>query len=454
MARMDLRVRAFAWLTRRQSSVAGKTEEQVIAMQSREFPAGRVTDWIFGATAPGVDVTSQSIPGPGGQVPVRVYRPAGPVSGTVASGTVASGTARPLVLYFHGGGFVFGDIRMGDWLCSRVAAGVGAVVVSVDYRLAPTHRFPCAIEDCYAALTWAAAHAADLGAGGPVTVMGESAGGNLSAVMCLRALEREGPAIAHQALLYPSTDMTEAGSATASARANPNAPFLSGAEMTVYRTLYLGPDGDRANPMASPMLAKSHAGLPPALIVVAEHDPLRDDGVRYADALRAAGVPVKLTEYPGMPHGFLNFPGLCRGARPALAELIAEQRTALAAAPAERRDLCRASRHNYRHSRARRGRARGAAPLEVAGIPAPYQQRPHLVRHRAGVVGHADPPVSQGANAFQGAAVVAGVIPVPGVGGMVGHPVQFHSHAVLLVAHIVELHGRTALGLDLPRADR
>src|SRR6185437_11060323 len=108
MARMDLRVRAFAWLTRRQSSVAGKTEEQVIAMQSREFPAGRVTDWIFGATAPGVDVTSQSIPGPGGQVPVRVYRPAGPVSGTVASGTVASGTARPLVLYFHGGGFVFG----------------------------------------------------------------------------------------------------------------------------------------------------------------------------------------------------------------------------------------------------------------------------------------------------------------------------------------------------------
>jgi acetyl esterase len=302
MARMDLRVRAFAWLTRRQSSVAGMTEEQVIAMQSRAFPAGRVTDWIFGATAPGVDVASQSIRGPGGQVPVRVYRPAGPgasgagASGIVASGIVASGTERPLVLYFHGGGFVFGDIRMGDWLCSRVAAGVGAVVVSVDYRLAPAHRFPSAIEDCYAAVTWAAANAADLGASGPVAVMGESAGGNLSAVMCLLALEREGPAIAHQALLYPSTDMTEAGSATASARANPNAPFLSGAEMTAYRTLYLGPDGDRANPIASPMLAKSHAGLPPALIVVAEHDPLRDDGVRYADALRAAGVPVKLTE--------------------------------------------------------------------------------------------------------------------------------------------------------------
>jgi acetyl esterase len=226
---------------------------------------------------------------------------------------------------------------MGDWLCSRVAAEVGAVVLSVDYRLAPTHRFPAAVEDCYAALSWAAANAAELGAGGPVAVMGESAGGNLSAVMCLLALEREGPAIAHQALLYPATDITEAGSATASARANQNAAFLSSAEMTIYRRMYLGPDGDRANPLVSPLLAKSHEGLPPALIQVAEHDPLHDDGARYADALRAAGVPARLTEYAGMPHGFLNFPGLCRGARPALAELIAEQKAALTAAdPAER----------------------------------------------------------------------------------------------------------------------
>jgi acetyl esterase len=323
MARMDLRARAFAWLTRRQSSVAAMTEEQVIALQGREFPSGKVTDWIFGATAPGVDVTNRTIPGPGGELPVRVYRPAGP----------APGGARPLVLYFHGGGFVLGDMRMGDWLCSRSAAGVGAVVVSVAYRLAPRHRFPAAVEDCYAALTWAAANAAELGAGGPIGVMGESAGGNLSAVMCLLALEREGPALAHQALLYPATDVTEAGSDTASARANPNAPFLSAAEMTAYRKLYFDRDEDRANPLASPLLAKSHEGLPPALVEVAEHDPLHDNGVRYADALRAAGVPVRLAEFAGMPHGFLNFPGLCRGARPALAELIAEQRAALAASP-------------------------------------------------------------------------------------------------------------------------
>ncbi len=321
MARMDLRVRAFAWLTRRQSSVVAMTDEQVIATQSREFPGGRVTDWIFGSAVPGVDLSERAIPGPDSDIPARVYRLAGPASGA---------GPRPLVLYFHGGGFVFSDMRMGDWLCSRVAAGVAAVVVSVDYRLAPRHRFPAAVEDCYAALTWAAANAAELGAGGPVGVMGESAGGNLSAVMCLLALERGGPSIAHQALLYPATDMSEAGTATASARANPNARFLSAAEMAAYRTLYLTADGDRANPMVSPLLAKSHAGLPPALIHVAEHDPLLDDGTRYADALRAAGVAVRLTEWPGMPHGFLNFPGLCRGAAPALAELIAEQQAALA----------------------------------------------------------------------------------------------------------------------------
>ncbi len=103
--------------------------------------------------------------------------------------------------------------------------------------------------------------------------------------------------------------------------------------MTAYRKLYFGRDEDRASPLASPLLAKSHEGLPPALIEVAEHDPLHDSGVRYADALRAAGVPVRLAEFAGMPHGFLNFPGLCRGARPALAELIAEQRAALATHP-------------------------------------------------------------------------------------------------------------------------
>jgi acetyl esterase len=219
---------------------------------------------------------------------------------------------------------------MGDWLCSQVAATVGAVVVAVDYRLAPVSKFPAAVEDCYAAVVWAAANAAELGAEGPLGVLGESAGGNLSAVVCLLARDRGGPVISHQALIYPATDMTAHGRPAEPAAA---LPFLSPEEMTAYRRMYLGPDGDPADPMASPLLADDHGKLPPALIQVAEHDPLRPEGVRYAAALRAAGVPVRLTTYVGMPHGFLNFPGLSRSAPQALAELCAEQAVALA--PAE-----------------------------------------------------------------------------------------------------------------------
>ena len=313
MARMDLRVRAWGWMTRRQASVAARSEDDVIAMQRRGMPESRVTDLIFGKTPPGVAVTNRSVPGPDGEIPVRVYRPVRSAAGP-----------RPLVVYYHGGGFVFGYLRMGDWLCGEVASRVGAVVVSVDYRLAPVHRFPAAVEDSYAALSWAAANSAgEVGAGGPLGVMGESAGGTLSAVMCLLARERGGPAISHQALIYPATDMT-------AERENVQMPFLSGDEMAAYRRMYLGPDGDPANPWASPLLAKDHEGLPPALIQVAEHDPLRDDGMRYAAALRAAGVPVRVTEYVGMPHGFMNFPGLCRSAPQALSELCAEQTMALA----------------------------------------------------------------------------------------------------------------------------
>jgi acetyl esterase/lipase len=156
--------------------------------------------------------------------------------------------------------------------------------------------------------------------------MGESAGGNLSAVIALLARDRGGPALSHQALIYPATNMTAHGKAAAT----PELPFLSPAEMTAYRTMYLGPDGDPADPMASPLLAQDHSKLPPALVQVAEHDPLRGEGISYAAALRAAGVPVRLTEYVGMPHGFLNFPGLSRSAPQALAELCAEQTLALA----------------------------------------------------------------------------------------------------------------------------
>jgi acetyl esterase/lipase len=321
MARMDLRLRVWGWLTRRMASVARMSDAEVIALQSRQVPANAVTNWLFGAVAPGVEVTDRTVPGAAGDLKIRVYRPA---PDGVAAGAGAAG-GRPLVVYFHGGGFVLGGPDMGNWICGAVAASVGAVVVSVDYRLAPSHVFPAAVEDCYAALAWAADNAAELGATGRIGVIGESAGGNLAAVTCLIARERGGPAISHQALIYPATDMTKENPGAA----NPHAPFLSAAEIRAYKRLYLGPDGDPASPWASPLLA-DHAGLPPALIQVAEHDPLRDDGERYAVALRAAGVPVRFTEYVGMPHGFVNFPGLSRAAHQAIAEICAEQSAALA----------------------------------------------------------------------------------------------------------------------------
>jgi acetyl esterase/lipase len=310
MAPVDRRLRVFASMVRRQGSIAGKSEAEVIALQARHMPDNIVTNFIFGKIAPGIEASDRTMPGPGGDIKLRVYRRPG-----------GSGT-RPLILYFHGGGFVLGELRMGDWLCGQVASNVGAVVVSVDYRLAPRHRFPAAVDDCYAALLWATENAGSLGAGGPVAVMGESAGGNLSAVVSLLARDRGGPAISHQVLIYPATDMTTEAPATATT------PFLTAPEMRAYREHYLA-DADPSDTRLSPMLAEDHSKLPPALILVGEHDPLRDSGVRYAAALRAAGVPVRLTEYVGMPHGFLNFPGLCRWAPQALAEICAELKAAL-----------------------------------------------------------------------------------------------------------------------------
>jgi acetyl esterase len=298
---------------RRQSSVATMSDARIIAMQSRDLPSNGLVNRMFGSVAPGTELRDMTIDGPGGDIAVRVYRPATALAGD-----------GPLILNIHGGGFVFGNLRLSDWICSSVAVTVGAVVVSVDYRLAPLHPFPAAVDDCYAALVWAADNAAQLGAATPqrIGVMGESAGGNLSAVMCLLARDRGGPRIEHQALLYPPTDMTRVAESPA------RSLIISGPEMRAFRRLYLG-DADPADPRVSPLRAADLAGLPPALIQVAEHDPLREDGVLYAAALRSAGVPVRLTEYVGMPHGYLNFPGVCRAAPQALAEICAEQIAAL-----------------------------------------------------------------------------------------------------------------------------
>jgi acetyl esterase len=312
MTAMDLRVRMVGVLARPASSISKMSRERVLKVQRRGLMHNRVTDLIFGATAPEVALNGQTIDGPGGALPVRVYRPPTEPSA--------------LIVNFHGGGWTLGNLDQSDWLCSHVSAATGAVVVSVDYRLAPLNPFPAAVEDAYAALLWAADElAAD---GRRIGVMGDSAGGNLAAVVALMARDRSGPPISHQALIYPNTDMTLSG---ASMRTNANKPFLLAADVVAYRGHYLGdPPSAVRDPYASPLLAEDHSGLPPALIQVAEHDPIRDDGTRYANALRTAGVPVRLTEYVGMPHGFLSVPGVSRSAPQALAEICAEQSCALA----------------------------------------------------------------------------------------------------------------------------
>jgi acetyl esterase/lipase len=317
MTAMDLRVRILGALLRRVLPMSEMTREQVLRAQRRErnFKHNPVSTWLQGSIAAGVVLEDKTIDGPGGALSLRVYRTAG---------------ERPaLIVFFHGGGWTVGSLGPYDSLCSQVSSATDAVVVSVNYRLAPTHPFPAAVDDCYAAFLWAAEHADDLGADGRrLGVMGDSAGGNLAAAVALLVRDRSGPQISHQALVYPCTDLTLSAS---SLRSNANKPILPAADVFAYRRHYLGdPPASARDPRASPLLAEDHRGLPPALIQVAEHDPLRDDGTRYADALRAADVPVRLTEYVGMPHGFIGFPRWCRSAPQALAEICAEQLSALA----------------------------------------------------------------------------------------------------------------------------
>ncbi len=288
------------------ASVAKATPEQIARSSGAGAPEV-MASILMGTRPKGVRVIDRTVEG----IKVRLYEPD------------RRATARPLIVYFHGGGFVFGDLRGGDWLCGTLAKRLDAIVVSVEYRLAPKHPFPAGIDDCYALLVWVAEHASELGADAArLGVMGESAGGNLAAVVALMARDNAGPAIRHQALLYPPTGAGD----TESRRANADAFILTEADIKRFGELYAGDDADWR---VSPLKAASLTGLPPTTIIVAGHDPLHDDGVLYADALRTAGVEVELIDYPAMPHGFLNFPRFARDAEPAMTVVVAAQRAAL-----------------------------------------------------------------------------------------------------------------------------
>ena len=247
-------------------------------------------------------------------VPVRVYRPAG---------TGPFG----VVMMFHGGGWVIGDLDTADCQSRQVCNGTGAVVVSVDYRLAPEHRFPAAAEDCYHATAWVARNVARFdGDQGRLAVAGDSAGGNLAAVVCQMARDRDGPRIAFQLLVYPVTD---GRLQTVSYRENADGYLLTAASMRWFWGHYAPNDHERLAPYASPLLAPDLSNLPPALVMTAEYDPLRDEGEAYADALAAAGVAVDKVRYDGFIHGFFGHTRTIAATRPAMARACATLRRAL-----------------------------------------------------------------------------------------------------------------------------
>jgi acetyl esterase len=226
-------------------------------------------------------------------VPVRVYRPAG----------VPDATRLPALVYFHGGGWVIGDLETHDTLCRQLTAEAGITVVSVDYRLAPEHKFPAAADDAWTATTWVAAHAAEIGAdASKLAVGGDSAGGNLAAVVALRARDAGAPKISLQVLLYPVTDV---GAETQSYRDLADGYMLTRDGMRWFIAHYLGKPQDAEDWRASPIRATSFAGVAPALVITAGYDPLRDEGDAYAQKLRAAGVSVDSVSFGGMVHGFI-----------------------------------------------------------------------------------------------------------------------------------------------------
>ncbi|MFV0133044.1 alpha/beta hydrolase [Streptomyces sp. HMX87] len=270
-----------------------------------------------GTPEPVEQVVDESIPGPAGPLPVRVYRPAG-------EGPL------PVLVYFFGGGWTLGSIATSEAICRSLANAAGCLTVAVGYRLAPEHKFPAAPRDCLAGVRWAVEHAGRFGGDGTrVAVGGDSAGGNLAAVVTLMARDAAGPDILAQLLVYPNTDYL---ADTPSRRENTDPLLFNDKSVQWYWDNYLASPADGTSPLASPLRATDHSGLPQALVITAEHDPLRDEGEQYAERLRQSGVRVEATRYPGVAHGFFAMAGTLDAGRRAIEQAAAYLRTAFAGA--------------------------------------------------------------------------------------------------------------------------
>ncbi len=269
---------------------------EVAAPQARTMFAG-MREVFEPKGVPIGKVDSVEIPGPGGPLAARIYTPVG-----------LTGRVTPGCLYYHGGGWVIGDLDTHDAICRQLANESGVRVIAVDYRLAPENKFPAAFDDAYAALVWAEANASDHNINpNRLAVAGDSAGGNLAAAVALQAKLKGGPQIKYQVLFYP---VTQARADTASMRDLATGYFLEKASMDWFCDQYLPADADQNDPRVSPLAAKDVSGVAPAYVMVAGFDPLKDEGKAYAQKLKAAGVAVDFVEHESMIHGFLGMSGL------------------------------------------------------------------------------------------------------------------------------------------------
>ncbi|MCW2839746.1 MAG: alpha/beta hydrolase [Aeromicrobium sp.] len=309
---MALRTRLFAALLRRTSTpVEEAVNFPLLRAERLKLQGTAIGRLVFGRTDPSAATEEITV----GDSRALLHRPTDAIA------------PLPCVVNFHGGGWVQGNPEQSAWLASRVAVRARAVVVSPSYRLAPEDVFPAGLDDCWSSVAWIVEHAEELGIDpARIAVMGDSAGGNLAAVVALLARDAGGPPLRAQVLIYPGVEMYDRWP---SEDRNAEAPVLTSRNMRAFARLYLGEQHGTEDFRASPIRAASHADLPKALIVTAGHDPLLDNGARYRDALVAAGVPVRYTEHAGAIHGFLSLPGVVPVAKDALDEIVAFLRETL-----------------------------------------------------------------------------------------------------------------------------
>jgi len=278
-----------------------------------EAVRGMFEQFDFGEDEKLAEVRDLEIDGAAGPIPARFYRPLG--------------DPRGLILFYHGGGWVVGNLQSHDKAVRALANRSECAVLAIEYRLAPEHVFPAGLEDCYAALQWADRHKGDLGLGDvPLVVAGDSAGGNLAAVVAVMARDRKGPALAAQLLIYPATS---SGQDTPSYTERGTGSLLTKADMVWFWNHYAPEGMDRTDPRMSVLLTEDLGRLPPAVLAIAEFDPLRDEGVAYGRKLASADTAVTVLHYRDLPHGFLTFYQMSPGASRALDEMATSLKSAL-----------------------------------------------------------------------------------------------------------------------------